>query len=338
MKTQTKKVDLSVSLPYIKNDISSQENTLEHIQINTQIDNSTGIFKLKNPVMSASGTFGYGAEFMPYGDIKSLGAVVVKGLSLEPRAGNPLPRVAETPCGMLNAVGLQNDGVEAFINDKLPHLPYEEVPIIANIYATNAEDFARLADILSAQRGVAALEVNISCPNVKAGGVLFGQDPCMAAGLVSAVKKCARNTPVIVKLSPNVADIAGIAKAVQESGADMISCINTLTGMAVSVHTKKPLLANVVGGLSGPAIKPVALRSVWQVAQAVTIPVIGLGGICSAEDVLEFLLVGASAVQVGTASFADPTRIFKIIQELPILCEDLGIKTIEEYRNSLILE
>lgn len=330
MKTM-KTMDISVALKYAKNSSS-------HAVGNAGAKSSQGILTLKNPVMSASGTFGYGAEFMPYGDIRSLGAVIVKGLSLEPRAGNPLPRVAETPCGMLNAVGLQNDGVEAFIKEKLPHLPFEEVPIIANTYATNAEDFAQLADILSAERGVAALEVNISCPNVKAGGVLFGQDPCMAASVVSAVKKRARNTPVIVKLSPNVTDIASVAKAAQDAGADMISCINTLTGMAVSVQTRKPLLANVVGGLSGPAIKPVALRAVWQVAQAVTIPVIGLGGISSAEDVLEFLLVGASAVQVGTASFTDPTRIFKIVQELPKLCESLGIKNLAEFRNSLILD
>lgn len=292
--------------------------------------------ELKTPVMSASGTFGYGTEFLPYGDISKLGAIIVKGLSLKPRAGNPLPRIAETPCGMLNAVGLQNDGVEAFISQKLPLLPASEVPIIANIYATSAEDFAELANVLSHEEKVSALEVNISCPNVKAGGVLFGQNPLMAGSIVQAVKKNAGSLPVIVKLSPNVTNIAEMAKAIEEAGADMISCINTITGMAVDIRSRKPLLANIVGGLSGPAVKPVALRCVWQVAQAVSIPVIGIGGIASAKDVLEFVLVGASAVEIGTASFTDPAAIFKIIQDLPGLCEELGIKNLEQYRNSLI--
>lgn len=296
-----------------------------------------GDLKLKNPIMSASGTFGYGSEFQNYGDITSLGAVVVKGLSLTRRAGNPLPRIVETPCGMLNAVGLQNDGVESFIKNKLPNLPWRQVPIIANIYGTNAEEFAELADILSHEEGVGALEVNISCPNVKAGGVLFGQDCDMAQSVVRAVKEKSGQKPVIVKLSPNVANIGLIAKAVEDAGADMISCINTLTGMAVDIETKKPRLANVVGGLSGPAIKPVALRCVWQVAQAVKVPVIGIGGISSARDVLEFMLVGASAVQIGTASFTDPSRIFQIAQELSGLCDSLGIKNLADYRNSLIL-
>lgn len=293
---------------------------------------------LKNPIMSASGTFGYGTEFLPFGDITKLGAIIVKGLSLKPRAGNPTPRVAETPCGMLNAVGLQNDGVEAFITKKLPELPTHEVPVIANIYATSADEFGELANILSQEEKVAALEVNISCPNVKAGGVLFGQDPLMAQSIVQAVKKNAGNTPVIVKLSPNVTNIAEMAKAIEASGADMLSCINTVTGMAVDIRSRKPLLANIVGGLSGPAIKPIALRCVWQVAQAVQIPVIGIGGIRSAKDVLEFILVGASAVQIGTASFTDPSLIFKIAHDLPLLCEELGIKNLEQYRNSLITE
>lgn len=293
---------------------------------------------LKNPIMSASGTFGYGTEFLPFGDITKLGAIIVKGLSLKPRTGNPTPRVAETPCGMLNAVGLQNDGVEAFLTKKLPELPTHEVPVIANIYATSADEFGELANILSQEEKVAALEVNISCPNVKAGGVLFGQDPLMAQSIVQAVKKNAGNTPVIVKLSPNVTNIAEMAKAIEASGADMLSCINTVTGMAVDIRSRKPLLANIVGGLSGPAIKPIALRCVWQVAQAVQIPVIGIGGIRSAKDVLEFILVGASAVQIGTASFTDPSLIFKIAHDLPLLCEELGIKNLEQYRNSLITD
>ncbi len=293
---------------------------------------------LKNPIMSASGTFGYGTEFLPFGDITKLGAIIVKGLSLKPRTGNPTPRVAETPCGMLNAVGLQNDGVEAFLTKKLPELPTHEVPVIANIYATSADEFGELANILSQEEKVAALEVNISCPNVKAGGVLFGQDPLMAQSIVQAVKKNAGNTPVIVKLSPNVTNIAEMAKTIEASGADMLSCINTVTGMAVDIRSRKPLLANIVGGLSGPAIKPIALRCVWQVAQAVQIPVIGIGGIRSAKDVLEFILVGASAVQIGTASFTDPSLIFKIAHDLPLLCEELGIKNLEQYRNSLITD
>ncbi len=299
---------------------------------------SLGYLSLKNPVMSASGTFGYGAEYMPYGDIRSLGAIIVKGLSLEPRAGNPLPRIAETPSGMLNAVGLQNDGVESFVRDKLPVLPWKDVPVIANIYAHSPADFASLADILSAEPGVAALEVNISCPNVKAGGLLFGQDPKLAAQVTEAVRKNARRTPVIVKLSPNVTDIRVIARAVEASGADMISCINTVTGMAVDIRTRRPRLANVVGGLSGPAVKPVALRCVWEVSRAVSVPVIGLGGIASAADVLEFMLVGAAAVEVGTASFSDPGAIFRIASDLPALCDAMGICDLGEWRGSLIVK
>lgn len=293
--------------------------------------------KLKNPILSASGTFGYGEEFAPYGDITRLGGVVVKGLSLRPRAGNPVPRVAETPCGMLNAVGLQNDGVEAFLTRKLPRLPWREVPVIANIYAASADEFGELAGILAREEGVAALEVNISCPNVHEGGVLFGQNPVMAARVAEAVKARAGAKPVIVKLSPNVTDIAEIARAVEDAGADALSCINTVTGMAVDLASRRPLLANVVGGLSGPAIKPVALRCVWQVCRAVRIPVIGVGGIASARDALEFLLVGAHAVQIGTAGFSDPAAIFRAADELPSLCADLGIGSLDEFRGSLRL-
>ena len=214
----------------------------------------------KNPVLTASGTFGYGVEFAGYGDLTHLGGIVVKGLSLKPRPGNPLPRVAETPCGMLNAVGLQNDGVESFLKSKLPRLPWHETPVIANLYATSPAEFAELAGILAAEEGIAGLEVNISCPNVKNGGVLFGQDPALAAEVTEAVKKHAGNLPVIVKLSPNVTDITVIAKAAEQAGADAISCINTITGMGVDVKTRKPLLANVVGGLSGPALRLAGLQ------------------------------------------------------------------------------
>lgn len=290
---------------------------------------------LKNPVLTASGTFGYGSEFAPYGDLTQLGGIVVKGLSLRPRRGNPLPRIAETPCGMLNAIGLQNDGVEVFLKSKLPLLPWRETPIIANMYANSPEDFGELAALLAAEEGVAALEVNISCPNVKEGGVLFGQNPRMAAKVVEAVKAHSGQTPVIVKLSPNVTDIALVARTVEQAGADAVSCINTLSGMSVDVRTRRPRLSTVTGGLSGPAVKPVALRCVWQVCTAVSIPVIGIGGICSAEDVLEFLLVGAHAVQIGTMNFVRPDAAFTIAQALPKLCHELGIEDMEAFRGSL---
>ncbi len=293
---------------------------------------------LKNPIIPASGTFGYGLEFAPYGNLEKLGGLVVKGLSLKPRAGNAMPRVAETASGMLNAVGLQNDGVEVFVKDKLPKLPWKKTAIIANIYASSAEEFATLTDILSAEEGIAALEINISCPNVHEGGILFGQDATMAAKLTEAVCKAARNKPIIVKLSPNVTNIAHIAKAVESAGADMISCINTLSGMGVDICSRKPLLSNVIGGLSGPAIKPVALRCVWQVAQSVKIPVIGLGGISSATDVLEFLLVGAHAVQIGTANFMRPDFSFELVDKLEELCQEYSIDNLNDFRGSLLLE
>ena len=289
----------------------------------------------KNPVLTASGTFGYGLEFTPYGDLAELGGIVVKGLSLKRRDGNPLPRIAETSSGMLNAVGLQNDGVEAFIKNTLPRLPWRETPVIANIYATSAAEFGELAGILAAEDGIAAMEVNISCPNVKCGGVLFGQDPKLAAEVTEEVKKNAGTTPIVVKLTPNVTDITVVARAVEAAGADAISCINTLSGMAVDVRTRKPRLANIIGGLSGPAIKPVALRCVWQVCSAVNIPVIGIGGITCAEDVLEFILVGAHAVEIGTMNFVRPDAAFRIAAELPKLCHELGITSLEALRGSL---
>lgn len=290
---------------------------------------------LKNPVMTASGTFGYGLEFSAFGNLANLGGIVVKGLSLAPRLGNPMPRIAETPCGMLNAIGLQNCGVDVFLRDKLPRLPWRETPIVANLYACDAEEFAELAGVLSSEPGVAALEVNISCPNVKAGGIAFGQDPSMAGKLTEAVKKRAGKTPVWVKLSPNVTDIVAVARAAVLGGADALTCINTLTGMSVDIRTRKPRLANVIGGLSGPAIKPVALRCVWQVCRAVSVPVIGVGGIGSAEDVLEFLLVGAHAVQIGTANFIRPDTAFAIAARLPGLMAELGIESLDAYRGTL---
>ncbi len=305
------------------------------VRLISQKNGGTKALNFKNPVLTASGTFGYGVEFSYYGDLSQLGGIVVKGLSLKRRDGNPLPRIAETPCGMLNAVGLQNDGVESFIKSKLPRLPWRETPVIANLYATSPEEFGELAGILSAEEGISGLEVNISCPNVKNGGVLFGQNPELAAEVTESVKKHAGNVPVIVKLSPNVTDITQIARAVEAAGADAISCINTITGMAVDVRTRKPLLANIVGGLSGPAIKPVALRCVWQVCNAVKIPVIGIGGITSAQDVLEFILVGAHAVQIGTMNFVRPDAAFRIAEEIPHLCQQLEINSLDELRGSL---
>lgn len=291
--------------------------------------------ELKNPVLTASGTFGYGLEFSSYGDLGSLGGIVVKGLSLEPRQGNPQPRMLETACGFLNSIGLQNIGARNFVEHKLPLLPWQDTAIIANLYAQTSEEFSDLAQYLSQQPGISALEVNISCPNVSSGGLQFGQDPEAAALACAAVKSQAQEKPVLVKLSPNVGDISEIALAVQEAGADCISLINTLQGMAVDVHTRKPRLQSMYGGLSGPAIKPVALRMVHQVCSKVKTPVIGLGGISSAEDILEFILVGAHAVQVGSANFIRPDMSFRLIQKLQELCQELGISSWEEIRGRL---
>ncbi|MDP2848935.1 MAG: dihydroorotate dehydrogenase [Humidesulfovibrio sp.] len=292
---------------------------------------------LKNPIITASGTFGFGLEFMNFGDLKRLGGIVVKGLSLKPREGNPMPRIVETPCGMLNAIGIQNPGVEAFVRDKLPLLPWRETAIIANLYACSAEEFGDLTGVLAGEEGVAALEVNVSCPNVQSGGAAFGQDPTQIRKVTEEVKKRAAGKPVIVKLSPNVTDIGLCARAAQEGGADAVSLINTLLGMAVDIRSRKPRLANVVGGLSGPAIKPVALRCVHQACRAVTIPVIGIGGIGTAEDALEFILVGASAVQVGTANFLRPDQAFRIVDDLPRAMLKARCSNFAELRGSLDL-
>ena len=271
-----------------------------------------GPLSLANPVMTASGTFGYGAEFSNLVPLQRLGAVVVKGISREPRAGNPPPRIVETPCGMLNAIGLENVGLEQFICQKMPFLRSCGCRVIVNILGDTIEEYATLARELTQVDGIDGIEVNISCPNVKKGGVAFGTVPDMAAAVTQAVK-AATTLPVIVKLSPNVTDIVAMAIAVEHSGADAISLINTLIGMAIDVQTRRPRLANIIGGLSGPAIKPIALRMVWQVANAVSIPVIGIGGIGTAEDAIEFLLAGATAVQVGTANFYNPNAAEQII-------------------------
>ena len=298
---------------------------------------SVGGLQLKNPVMTASGTFGNGLEFAPYGDLSRLGGICVKGLSLKPREGNPMPRIAETPCGMLNAIGIQNPGVEYFVRSILPSLKRQDVGVVANLYASDADEFGELAGVLAAEDGIHALEVNVSCPNVKEGGAAFGQDPTQITRVTEAVKKQAGNTPVMVKLSPNVTDIVKCARAAVEGGADSLSLINTLLGMAVDARNRRPRIANVVAGLSGPAVKPVALRCVHQVCRAVDVPVVGLGGIASAEDALEFILVGAHAVQVGTSNFMRPNFAFSLADEMEALLLEMGVESLEEYRGSLIL-
>jgi len=260
--------------------------------------------QMKTPVIAASGTFGFGLEYKDFIDLNAIGAIAVKGLTLEARSGNQGRRIAETPSGMLNSIGLENPGVDAFLAEILPQLNQYDVPVIANISGNTVEEYALMAKKLTVA-GVAGLEVNISCPNVKNGCLAFGVDPESAASVPQAVKN-STSLPVIVKLSPNVTDIVTIAKAVEAAGADAVSLINTLLGMAIDVHSWRPVLGNVVGGLSGPAVKPVALRMVWQVAQAIRIPVIGMGGIMTAEDALEFMLAGAAAVSVGTASLVNP--------------------------------
>jgi len=299
------------------------------LKVNVNLAVQIGSLKLKNPVMTASGTFGYGEEYADYVDLNKLGAIVVKGLSLKPRLGNPPPRIMETAGGMLNAVGLQNIGVEEFINEKLPYLKNFDVAVIANIYGETYTEYSKVAGKLSSVKGVHALEVNVSCPNVKKGGLSFGSDPKAAAEVTRRVKG-ETNLPVIVKLTPNVTDIAAIAEAVEEAGADAISLINTLTGMAVDLKTRKPHLKNITGGLSGPAIKPVALRMVWQVVQRVAIPVIGIGGIMNAEDALEFLILGAKAVQIGTANFINPRATLDVIEGMQNYLIDNKIEDIND--------
>lgn len=282
-------------------------------KVNLSVD--IGNLVLKNPIMTASGTFGYGEEFAPFVDLANLGAIVVKGISLEPRPGNPPPRIVETEGGMLNAIGLQNVGVEQFIKAKIPMLKKLNTTVVVNVLGDSVEDYAEIARRLDPYDDIHAIEVNISCPNVKKGGVAFGTVPEMAGKVTRAVKD---NTskPVIIKLSPNVTDIKKMAIAVEQGGADSICLINTLIGMAIDVETRSPILANVIGGLSGPAIKPVALHMVHQVSQVVDIPIIGIGGITSLNDVLEFLIAGATAVQVGTSNFVNPAVSGELVASL----------------------
>lgn len=293
-----------------------------------------GSLELKNPVMTASGTFGYAREFENLMNLHRLGAVIVKGISLEPRPGNPPPRIVETACGMLNAIGLQNVGVDEFIAKKMVYLQGLQLPVIVNILGDSIEEYQEITQRLAGVKGVAGIEVNISCPNVKKGGVAFGTNAKMAAAVTSAVKEKA-DVPVMVKLSPNVSDVTEIARAVEDGGADSLSLINTLIGMAIDLPTRKPKLANIIGGLSGPAIKPVALRMVYQVANAVSIPVIGIGGIETAEDAMEFMVAGATAVQIGTANFVNPRASEDVVEGMHKYVMDNNLKSIRELVGSL---
>lgn len=293
--------------------------------LQTKIHNLT----LKNPVMTASGTFGYGEEFADFMDLNALGGIIVKGTTGERRQGNAYPRMAETPSGMLNAVGLQNVGVGNFCKDVYPRIKDLGTNVIVNVSGGSIEEYCSVSEQIDALPNIPAIELNISCPNVKKGGMGFGTDPAMAAQVVAEVRRIYHKT-LIVKLTPNVTNIVEIAKAVEDAGADSVSLINTLLGMAVDVERQRPYLSTITGGLSGPAVKPVAVRMVWQVAHAVQIPVIGLGGIATAADALEFLMVGAKAVQVGTANFLDPAVTMKIIDGLNDYCIRHNISDIND--------
>lgn len=271
--------------------------------------------RFHNPILTASGCCGYGLEFEPLFDLSRIGGICTKGLSAEPMQGNPPARIQETAAGMLNAIGLQNIGARAFVEQKLPRLRDYDVRVVCNVFGYTTEQYVEAIEILNDGEGIDAYELNISCPNVKEGGLIIGNDPRAAAEVTSAVKQAAKR-PVIVKLSPNISDVAGMARAIEEAGADALSLINTLVGMSIDIHTRQPRIANWTGGLSGPAVKPVAVRMVWQAASAVTIPVIGIGGIATAEDAVEFLIAGASAVQIGTASFYDPLATVKAVEGL----------------------
>lgn len=288
-----------------------------------------GGLRMKNPVTTASGTFGFGPEYAPYINLNRLGAIVVKGTTLEPRAGNTVPRIVETPAGILNSIGLQNPGVDYFIENSLPFLREYDTPVIVNIAGNSLEDYAEVTRRLSRAEGVAALEVNISCPNVKEGGMVFGTSCAMASDVIRVVRE---NTglPVIAKLSPNVTNIVEIAQGVAEAGANALALINTLLGMKIDIHRRKPVLGNIMGGLSGPAIRPVAVRIVWQVAQAVKLPILGMGGIMTAEDALEFILAGAAAVAVGTANFVNPRATMDILAGIEQYMEKYGVKDIND--------
>ena len=290
--------------------------------------------RMKNPVMTASGTFGHGAEYAELVDIGRLGAVVVKGISLTPCRGNPVPRMVEVPGGLVNAIGLQNPGVEAFIREDLPFLRAYDTPVIVNIWGRTESEYAEVAARLSDVEGVAGLELNISCPNIKSGGIAFGTDPSAAARVIEAVRR-RTSLPVIPKLSPNVSFIAAFAKIAEDSGADAVSLINTLPAMVIDIRARRPVLANGIGGLSGPAVHPVAVKMIWEAARAVSIPVIGMGGITGPETALECLIAGASAVAVGTATFLDPTTPLRVVDGIERYLSEEGFATVRDVVGSV---
>ena len=295
--------------------------------------NVAGI-RMKNPVMTGSGTFGYGSEYVDFIDLNRLGAVVVKGITRVPWTGNPMPRIFETPSGMLNAIGLQNVGVDGFIDKKLPYLRNFDVPVIVNICGEQVEEYLEVTEKLDAADGVAAIELNISCPNLHCGGMSFGVDPKLTDELVKGVRE-KTTLPLLVKLSPNVTDITVIARAAESAGADGLSVINTALGMAIDINTRRPQLANITGGLSGPAIKPIALRMVWQVYNAVSIPIFGMGGIMTGDDAVEFFIAGAAAVAVGTANFINPRASLDVVDGIEEYLERHEMRSIAELVGSL---
>lgn len=315
------------------------KNHINKINYENDIDISVdlGGLKLKNPVTVASGTFGYGLEYEDFIDISQIGGVIVKGTTLEPRSGNPFPRIAETPAGMLNAIGLENPGIDVFLKEYLPYLRDKGVTVIANIAGNTVEDYARIAAKIEASEGVAAIELNISCPNVKKGGLQFGTNPDTVKEVVEAVKK-ETSLPVIPKLSPNVTDIVEIAKAAEAGGADALSMINTLLGMAIDIKKKKPVLANIFGGLSGPAIKPVALRMIYQVYREVKLPILGGGGIMNYKDAVEFMLAGASAVSIGTGNFVNPRLALEIVEGIKNYLREENIKSVRELTGLAVIK
>ena len=303
-------------------------------KVETSLSVDIGGIQMRNPVMTASGTFGYGSEYVDFVDLNQLGAVVVKGITSVPWPGNPMQRIMETPSGMLNAIGLQNVGVDGFISEKLPYLRDFDVPVIVNICGKTVEEYLTVIEKLNGADGVAGVELNISCPNLDCGGMSFGVDATLAHQLVKEVRAIT-HLPLLVKLSPNVTDITEIARAVEDAGANALSAINTLLGMAINAETRKPELANVTGGLSGPAIKPVALRLVWEVYKSVSIPIVGMGGIMTATDAVEFFIAGASAVAVGTANFVNPHASIEIAKGIDTYLKKANIRSVKELVGSL---
>jgi dihydroorotate dehydrogenase (NAD+) catalytic subunit len=296
---------------------------------NVDLTVQIGHLKLKNPVMTASGTFGYGEEYAEFVDLNMLGAVVAKGISLKPMEGNPAPRICETPCGMLNAIGLQNVGLKKFLKEKLPYLRKFDTRVIVNVFGNTINEYVKLSKALD-NAGVDAIELNVSCPNVKKGGMIFGTDKKALAGLIAKVRQSVNKAILITKLSPNVSNIQEFSRIAEDAGSDALSLINTIPAIAIDIETRKPKLANITGGLSGPAIKPIAVRMVWEASKAVKIPVIGIGGIINAEDAIEFILAGATAIEVGTANFVNPKATTEIIEGIEAYLQRKGILDVKD--------